>query len=99
MKKKITVGLFVAYILFCGFLFIKTRFITPNQQPAPQSEKVQEYKKLLDNAGLKGSLTIYKNKQRIWQYTTVGNANFAYLMKNARKSPYFNAGMDRAKLT
>ena len=22
-----------------------------------------------------------------------------YLMKNARKSPYFNAGMDRAKLT
>ena len=52
MKKKITVGLFVAYILFCGFLFIKTRFITPNQQPALQSEKVQEYKKLLDNAGI-----------------------------------------------
>ena len=23
----------------------------------------------------------------------------SFLMKNARKSPYFNAGMDRAKLT
>jgi hypothetical protein len=56
LGKKITVGLFVAYILFCGFLFIKTRFITPNQQSALQSEKVQEYKKLLDNAGLKGNL-------------------------------------------
>ncbi|WP_281680423.1 serine hydrolase domain-containing protein [Lactobacillus gallinarum] len=85
MKKKITVGLFVAYILFCGFLFIKTRFITPNQQSALQSEKVQEYKKLLDNAGLKGNLTIYKNKQRIWQYTTVGNANSAYLINSVQK--------------
>lgn len=60
MKKKITVGLFVAYILFCGFLFIKTRFITPNQQSALQSEKVQEYKKLLDNAG-------------IWRYIKINN--------------------------
>lgn len=91
MKKKITVGLFVAYILFCGFLFIKTRFITPNQQPALQSEKVQEYKKLLDNAGLKGNLTIYKNKQRIWQYTTVGNANSAYLINSVQKK--LTAGM------
>ena len=91
MKKKITVGLFVAYILFCGFLFIKTRFITPNQQPALQSEKVQEYKKLLDNAGLKGNLTIYKNKQRIWQYTTVGNANSAYLINYVQKE--LTAGM------
>ena len=91
MKKKITVGLFVAYILFCGFLFIKTRFITPNQQPALQSEKVQEYKKLLDNAGLKGNLTIYKNKQRIWQYTTVGNANSAYLINSVQKE--LTAGM------
>ena len=65
MKKKITVGLFVACILFCGFLFIKTRFITPNQQPALQSEKVQEYKKLLDNAGLKGNL--------IWRYIKINN--------------------------
>ena len=91
MKKKITVGLFAAYILFCGFLFIKTRFITPNQQPALQSEKVQEYKKLLDNAGLKGNLTIYKNKQRIWQYTTVGNANSAYLINSVQKE--LTAGM------
>lgn len=91
MKKKITVGLFVAYILFCGFLFIKTRFITPNQQSALQSEKVQEYKKLLDNAGLKGNLTIYKNKQRIWQYTTVGNANSAYLINSVQKE--LTAGM------
>lgn len=91
MKKKITVGLFVAYILFCGFLFIKTRFITPNQQPALQSEKVQEYKKLLDNAGLKDNLTIYKNKQRIWQYTTVGNANSAYLINSVQKE--LTAGM------
>ena len=91
MKKKITVGLFVAYILFCGFLFIKTRFITPNQQPALQSEKVQEYKKLLDNAGLKGNLTIYKNKQRIWQCTTVGNANSAYLINSVQKE--LTAGM------
>lgn len=91
MKKKITVGLFVACILFCGFLFIKTRFITPNQQSALQSEKVQEYKKLLDNAGLKGNLTIYKNKQRIWQYTTVGNANSAYLINSVQKK--LTAGM------
>ena len=91
MKKKITVGLFVAYILFWGFLFIKTRFIIPNQQPALQSEKVQEYKKLLDNAGLKGNLTIYKNKQRIWQYTTVGNAKSAYLINSVQKE--LTAGM------
>ena len=91
MKKKITVGLFATYILFCGFLFIKTRFITPNQQPALQSEKVQEYKKLLDNSGLKGNLTIYKNKQRIWQYTTVGNANSAYLINSVQRE--LTAGM------
>ncbi|AYE62328.1 penicillin-binding protein [Lactobacillus helveticus] len=47
MKKKITLGLFLAYILFCGFLFIKTRFITPNQHLVLQSEKAQKYKKLL----------------------------------------------------
>ena len=62
MKKKITVGLFVAYILFCGFLFIKTRFITPNQQPALQSEKVQEYKKLLDNAGGLGEGGLFREE-------------------------------------
>ncbi|WP_173002824.1 hypothetical protein [Lactobacillus helveticus] len=47
MKKKITLGLFLAYILFCGFLFIKTRFIIPNQHLVLQSEKAQKYKKLL----------------------------------------------------
>ncbi|MFK5221214.1 hypothetical protein ACI3PI_06700, partial [Lactobacillus helveticus] len=44
MKKKITLGLFLAYILFCGFLFIKTRFITTNQHLVLQSEKAQKYK-------------------------------------------------------
>lgn len=85
MKKKITLGLFLAYILFCGFLFIKTRFITPNQHLVLQSEKAQKYKNLLDNAGLKGNLTIYKNKQRMWQYTTASNANASYLINSVQK--------------
>ncbi|WP_236253607.1 serine hydrolase domain-containing protein [Lactobacillus ultunensis] len=84
MKKKITIGLFLAYILFCGFLFIKNKYITP-KQPSLQSEKVQKYQKLLGNAGLKGNLTIYKNGQRIWQYSTVGDANSSYLINSVQK--------------
>ena len=32
-------------------------------------------------------------------YRNIKGNNRVCLMKNARKSPYFNAGMDRAKLT
>ncbi|CDI42955.1 serine hydrolase domain-containing protein [Lactobacillus helveticus] len=59
--------------------------ITPNQHLVLQSEKAQKYKKLLDNAGLKGNLTIYKNKQRRWQYTTAGDANSSYLINSVQK--------------
>lgn len=85
MKKKITIGLFLAYILFCGFLFVKNRLIASGQQPTLQPEKVQKYQKLVGNAGLKGNLTIYKNGQRIWQYSTAGDANSSYLINSVQK--------------
>jgi CubicO group peptidase (beta-lactamase class C family) len=48
-------------------------------------KKHKNIKNLLDNAGLKGNLTIYKNKQRRWQYTTAGDANSSYLINSVQK--------------
>lgn len=61
------------------------------QQSRLPEKQAQKYRKILNNAGFKGNLTVYKNGQQIWQYVTAGDTNSAYLINSVQKE--FTAGL------
>lgn len=90
MKKKLPIILILIYIFFCGYLFVSTRFLknitgaTPQDQISLKQKK--QIKKMLNSFGFKGNAAFYKDGKRIWNYTTEGNINSAYLINSVQKA-------------
>ena len=90
MKKKLPLILILIYIFFCGYLFVSTHFLknitgaTPQDQISLKQKK--QIKKMLNSFGFKGNATFYKDGKRIWNYTTEGNIDSAYLINSVQKA-------------